>query len=146
MGEVGRDVTKAEREGVETQLSQHLDPVNGTRRLNIKHLKLLKRQKVELMWISWITLKHNCTTVTVSIKEGGLCIFSVYTEILMVMASLKNVYMFRGALHRHAETLALVFMSQPPAAYSDCLNIKILGEPNHGCGSAKVLQGHTRKV
>lgn len=99
-----------------------------------------------LMWIRVITLKNNCTTVTMSVKDGGLCIFSVYSELSMVMTSLKNEYMFRGALHRPAETLALVIMSQPPAAYSDCLNIKIPEEPNHCCGSAKALGGHTCTV
>lgn len=46
---------------------------------------------------------------------------------------------FRAALRRPAETLALVIMTQPPAACSDCLNIKILEEPNHRCGSANAL-------
>lgn len=78
-----------------------------------------------------------------SIKDGGFYIFSVYCELSLAMTSLKNVYMFRGTLHRPAETLALVIMSQPPAAYSDCLNIKIPEQPNLWCRSAKVLGGHT---
>lgn len=55
---------------------------------------------------------------------------------------------FWGALHRPAETLALVIMSQPPAACSDRLNINILEEPSHCCGSAKLSEGtraHFRK-
>lgn len=55
----------------------------------------------------------------------------------------ENVYMFRGVIHRTAETLALVIISQPPAAYSDCLNNKIPEKPNLFCGSAKALGGHT---
>lgn len=79
-------------------------------------------------------------------KDGGLCIFSVYSELSMVMTSFKNAYKFRSALHRPVETLASVIMSQPPAAYSDCLDIKIPEEPNLHCVSAKSLGGHTRPV
>lgn len=64
----------------------------------------------------------------------------------MVMTSFKNAYKFRSALHRPAETLASVIMSQPPAAYSDCLDIKIPEEPNLHCVSAKSLGGHKFKI
>lgn len=105
------------------------------------------RQKTLQLSLYLLGGGNNCATDGMNVKDGGLCTLAICFALSKVIPPALNMCRaFWGALHRPAETL--VIMSQPPAACSDCLNINILEEPSHRCGSAKLSEGtraHFRK-